>query len=434
MRRLRRTIPALFSIAILSIGVTAADVVTDWNEILLDTIRATSTNPPRATRALAMMHLAIFNAVNGIDRTAEPYGRAHPAPPHASIDAAAAEAAYTVLAALYPAREPIFAAARDASLGAVAPGPGIRKGLDFGHACGLALLDLRAGDNSDRPEPYAPLGTFGAWQPTPPAFAPALLPNWPQVTPFAMREGSQFRPAPPPDFSSAEFAAAYNEVKELGAAASASRTPEQTEIAYFWEDGGGTATPPGHWQLIARLLSERGHLTTTENARLFALLSITQADAAIVAWDAKYAYNHLRPFTAITLDAELDGNPDTAGDPAWQALIPIPPFPSYISGHSTFSGGSSRLLALYFGSDAIPFSMASPDPDRWPLILPGVVRSWLSLSQAAEEAGQSRIYGGIHWQYDNQEGLRSGRALADYVFAQFLRPVQHARSGSPDGK
>ena len=434
MRRLGRVLLLLFMVAVVPLGQALADVVTDWNNVTLDTIRATSTNPPRATRALAMVHLAIFNAVNGIDRRYEPYGRSHPAPPVASIDAAAAEAAYTVLSALYPAREAIFAAARDASIASVPPGPALRKGRDFGRDCGKDMLDLRAHDNSDLVVPYTPLGTFGAWQPTPPGFAPALLPNWPLVTPFAMQSGSQFRLPPPPAFTSAEYAAAFNEVKAFGSATSTERTADQTQIAYFWEDGAGTATPPGHWQVIAQQLAARFGTTTSQNARLFALLSIVQADGAIVAWDTKYAYNHLRPYTAITIEADLDGNPDTAADPAWKTLIPIPPFPAYTSGHSTFSGGSARLLADIFGTDAIAFSAPSPDPNRWPLVLPGVVRSWTSLSQAAEEAGQSRIYGGIHWQHDNQGGLSSGRALADYVFSQLLRPLGHPRPGPPAGR
>ncbi len=429
MRRTAGSLLLLSCSLVLPVGHIAADVVTDWNNLTLDTIRAARLSPPHATRALAMVHLAIYNAVNGIAFAYEPYGRWHPAPPGVSVDAAAAEAAYTVLSALLPPREPIFAAARDASIAAVPPGRALRIALDYGRDRGLDILDLRANDGADLSVPYVPLGTLGAWQPTPPAFAPALLPNWPFVTPFAMTSGSQFRQPSPPSFTSADYATAFNEVKEYGSAASGARTADQTQVAYFWEDGAGTATPPGHWQVIAQLLAERFGNSTLLNARLFALLSVTQADAAIVSWDSKYAYNHCRPYTAITLEADLDGNPDTLADGLWQSLIPNPPFPAYTSGHSTFSGGSSRLLALFFGTDAIAFSAPSPDPQRWPDVLPGVVRSWNSLSQAAEEAGQSRIYGGIHWQYDNQAGLASGRALADYVFTHLLRAREHVRPG-----
>jgi hypothetical protein len=276
-------------------------------------------------------------------------------------------------------------------------------------------------DGNDAIVSYSPSGEFGYWQPTPPAFAPALLPQWPYVLPFAMTSGDQFRVGPPPAFTSQ--ADAYDEVLRLGRSDSSERTPDQTLISYFWEDGPGTATPPGHWQVIAQQLAERFHNDLVESARLFALLSIVQADAVILCWDNKYYYDHLRPYTAITSEADDDGNPDTEADPGWSSLIPTPPFPTYTSGHSTFSGGTSRLLARFFGRDDIAFSAPSPDPQRWPNVLPGVVRSWNSLSSAAEEAGQSRIYGGIHWQYDNQGGLESGRDLADWVFGHSLRPT-----------
>jgi hypothetical protein len=245
-----------------------------------------------------------------------------------------------------------------------------------------------------------------------------------------MTTSDQFRAPAPLGPSSPEFALAFAEVHDLGAATGSSRTDDQTLIAYFWEDGAGTVTPPGHWQVIAQQLAERFGNDVLSNARLFALLSIVQADAAIASWDAKYHYDYCRPWTAIVEDAELDENDATTADPAWTSLIPTPPFPAYTSGHSTFSGSSSRLLALFFGTDDIAFSGSSPDPDRWPDVLPGVVRSWTSLSQAAEEAGQSRIYGGIHWQFDNQAGLSAGRAIADWAFEHFLAPdPEHGARG-----
>ena len=246
-----------------------------------------------------------------------------------------------------------------------------------------------------------------------------------------MTHGNQFRVPAPPAFDSEEYAEAYAEVKDLGGVDSAARSADQTEIAYFWEDGPGTATPPGHWQVIAQQISGTFDNDMLENARLFALLSVVQADAAIVSWDNKYHYDHVRPYTAITSEAEFDGNDATEMDPSWFNLVPTPPFPTYTSGHSTFSGGSSRLLARFFGTDDIAFSAPSPDPQRWPDVLPGVVRSWTSLSQAAAEAGQSRIYGGIHWQYDNQHGLVSGRGLADFVFETLLRPVKDGSTDRP---
>ncbi|HXV76448.1 MAG TPA: vanadium-dependent haloperoxidase [Candidatus Polarisedimenticolaceae bacterium] len=432
MKRLLRTTCLALTIVTCT-GVAGADVVTDWNNHALDAIRATNTNPPRATRALAMVHTAMFDAINGIERVYAPYHVSRPAPPGASPQAAAAWAAYTVLVGLYPDREWEFGEALESSLAGERFGPAQWKGRAFGRYVGRAILTLRADDGADAFVAYAPSGEFGYWQPTPPAFGPALLPQWPAVTPFAMTHGSQFRVPAPPPFDSAEYAAAFEEVRQLGDKSSGTRDPDQTEIAYFWEDGPGTATPPGHWQVIAQQLAEMFDHDLLDNARLFALLSIVQADGAIVSWDNKYHHDYVRPYTAITAEADDDGNPETASDPGWSTLIPSPPFPSYTSGHSTFSGGSARLLGHYFGTDAVSFCAPSPDPQRWPEQLEGVVRCWNSLAEAAEEAGQSRIYGGIHWQYDNQQGLDSGRALADYVWAEFLTPLPQAAE-APRGR
>ncbi len=412
----------VFTAAVFSSHLVRADVVTDWNTVVLDTIRATRENPPRATRALAMVHVAIYDAINGIERVYEPYHVNRPVPPGASAEAAAAVAAHVVLLDLYPARKKVLDAALHRSLLAVPNGPNKNKGRAWGQFCGNEILRLRKQDGADVEVIYEPSGEFGHWQPTPPNFAPALLPHWPYVTPFAMLFGDQFRLAPPPEFNSLEYTAAFLEVKAMGAWDSELRTADETQIAFFWEDGAGTVTPPGHWQVIAQQLAVRFENSMLDNARLFALLSITQADAAIACWDTKYFYNHPRPFTGITLEADDDGNPLTETDPDWDSLIPTPPFPAYTSGHSTFSGSSAELLALFFGDDQIAFSGESPDPLRWPNALPGVVRSWDSLWEAAEEAGMSRIYGGIHWQYDNTEGLKCGRDLARYVFEFTCRP------------
>ena len=207
----------------------------------------------------------------------------------------------------------------------------------------------------------------------------------------------------------------------LGRADSQFRTADQTQIALFWDDGPGTATPPGHWhEIAAAILASRqpaassSHDSLVQSARMMALLGMAVADAAVVAWDHKYAYSCWRPITGIH-SADQDGNPATHADTSWTSLLATPPFPAYTSGHSTFSGASARLLALFFGTDAIAFSASS---DK----LPGVERAYTGLSQAAAEAGQSRIYGGIHWQYDNQLGLETGRALAEHVFFNYLRP------------
>ncbi|QDV32360.1 vanadium-dependent haloperoxidase [Tautonia plasticadhaerens] len=414
------------SLVLAATAAARADVVIDWNNVTLDTIRARRVPPPPATRALAMVHAAIYDAVNGIERTHQPYFVERPAPPGASPGAAAAAAAHQVLSALFPDLRDIYDAYLTESLAGVPPNAARNKGVAWGRFVGDRILALRRDDGADRIVAYEPSGEFGRWEPTPPRFADALLPQWPSVTPFAMRAADQFLPGPPPGPASLEYAIAFHEVKELGDLGSLTRTDDQTQVAYFWEDGPGSATPPGHWQLIAQQLAATFGTTPAQNARLFALLSLTQADAAIVAWDSKYHYDHFRPYTGITR-AEEDGNALTDADPDWAPLIPTPPFPSYTSGHSTFSGASAVILVRLFGD--IPISSPAPDPHIWPDRLldrkgAPVVRSWPSLSFAAEEAGRSRIYGGIHWQYDNIAGLESGRELAEFVFAYYLRPLE----------
>ncbi len=399
-----------------------ADVVTDWNNEVLNAIRATRTPPPPATRALAMTHVAIFDAMNGVARRYSPYAIDRPAPPGASPDAAAATAAYNVLVALFPTRQAELQAALAASLERIPRGAARYKGEQWGRYVGVKILSLRAADGSADFVAYSPSGEVGAWQPTPPAFLPALLPQWAHVQPFAMASSDQFRAPAPPALESDEFAVAFAEVHDMGAKEGSLRTADQTEIAFFWEDGAGSVTPPGHWQMIAQDLAQRFGNDPLTNARLFALLSIVQADASISSWDSKFHYDYCRPVTAILEEAALDENESTEVDTSWLSLIPTPPFPSYTSGHSTFSAGSARLLGLFFGTDEIAFEGSSPDPQRWP-ILPGVVRSWDSLSEAAEEAGQSRIYGGIHWQFDNAAGQAAGRSIADWAFENFLKPA-----------
>jgi PAP2 superfamily protein len=386
--------------------------VIDWDNVLLNAIRVDKTPPPKASRDMAMVHVAIFDAVNGILGGYTPYHVTASAPAGASPEAAAAAAAHKVLVAVFPAQQAAFDAALTSSLSAIPVGSARTAGVSWGESVADDILALRAHDHSADTAAYsAPTGAAW-WLPTPPAFAAALLPNWPIVTPWAMTSGSQFRQGPPPTPGSPEFTRDFEEVRLLGRVDSQFRNPDQTQIALFWADGAGTATPPGHWLVIAQGISQQRHLSLAENARLFALVSIAVADAAIVSWDHKYYYDCWRPVTGIQ-NADADGNPNTTADPTWQALIATPPFPSYTSGHSTFSGSASRILDLFFGTDAIAFSTTSDG-------LPGVQRSFTSLSSAANEAGQSRIYGGIHWQFDNTVGLSTGRSLADFVFYNFL--------------
>lgn len=377
--------------------VAHADLVTDWNTRALDAIRAARPPPPLAARSLAILHVAIYDACNGIGQNGEPYHVTGKPAGVASKEAAVATAARRVLVNLFPAGQAGFEAAWTAELAALADGPAKNMGMAWGEQVALAILQLRADDGANLPAGYAPGSGAGVWVPTPPAFAPALLPNFATVTPFVLTHPAQFRPPPPPALDRVEWAEDCNLTKDLGRSDSATRTTEQTVIARFWADGAGTATPPGHWNIIARDVAFQRGNTLDENARLFALLNLAEADAGIMAWDCKFAYNFWRPVTAIHL-ADIDGNADTTPDAGWSPLLVTPPFPEYVSGHSTFSGAAATVLAGFFGANDIAFTTAAEDP-------PGEVRAFASFSAAAEEAG-----------------LRCGRAVGHHVTGNFLLP------------
>ncbi|TVQ59791.1 MAG: phosphatase PAP2 family protein [Phycisphaerales bacterium] len=400
----------------------AADVVTQWNTIALDAVRTTSTPPPRASRSMAMVHAAVFDAVNAIDGGYIPYHVALGAPKGASKEAAAVMAAHSVLTELFPALAGTFNAARDASLAGIADGQAKIDGMMVGASVGSSIVSWRATDGHDAVVPYTPGDQPGQWRPTPPGNAPGLLPQWGSVTPFGIKTGSQFQPDGPPDLASQAYADSLNQVKALGRIDSATRTQEQTEIALLWAAGAGTVTPPGMWNNIAQQVATGAGNTITENARLFAMLNVALADAAIAAWDCKYVDDFWRPLTAIH-EADTDGNAQTSADPDWAPLIATPPFPAYVSGHSTFSAAAATILAAFFGTDAMSFDVTIDDQ-------PGLMRSFDSFWAAAEEAGISRIYGGIHFDFDNFDGLMMGQGVGDYIFANHFAVVPAPAGGA----
>ncbi|HYE21019.1 MAG TPA: phosphatase PAP2 family protein [Tepidisphaeraceae bacterium] len=416
------TIHPLESRTLLAAHAPPGDVVLDWNDQTLAAIRVAKTNPPVASRNLAIVHLALFDAVNAIERKFDSYLPQNAAadkkvkPSKVDPTAAAAAAAHRALSALYPTLAAQFDAALTASLATVKDGPAETAGVALGRATADRLLAARAADGSAATVPHTP-GTGPAdWQPTAPAFAPALLPQWGAVDPFALAAPDQFRPAPPPAITSRAFARSFDQVKSLGSATSPARTADQTQIALFWADGAGTATPPGHWNVIAQDVADQRRTTRdlADTARLFALLNAGLADAAIACWDAKYAFDLLRPITAVR-NAAADGNPLTLADPAWSPLIATPPFPSYTSGHSTFSAAAATILSSFFGTDRVTFTTTSDG-------LAGVTRTFKSFSAAAAEAGLSRIYGGIHYDFDNTAGQECGEQIGKLVTRTLLQP------------
>jgi hypothetical protein len=389
--------------------VLSANVVVEWNQLALQSIGQARVSPVVASRALAITQAAVYDAVNAIDRSFEPYHAQVEASHGASLEAAAAQAAHDTLASLFPSQSSTFDAALAADLVGIPPGRA-RQGTEVGREVARQFLEWRSTDGSDAQPDYTPGTEPGDWQPTSPA--PPVAPQWRYVTPFAMTSGAQFRPAAPPALVTADYAAAFNEVKSLGSVNSQTRTPEQADIARFWNDGVGTAFAPGYWNKIAQTVATEQGLSLVSDARLFALLNITTADAIISCWDAKYEYSFWRPVTAIRF-TDNDGNPDTEPDANWAPLLVTPNFPSYTSAHSTVSSAGAEVLTALFG-DHYQFTVSA--------VSVPYTRSFGSFEAAAAEAGRSRIYGGIHYTFDNTSGLAVGGEVADYVLGNFLKP------------
>jgi len=359
-----------------------------------------------------MVQAAVYDAVNAIDGSHAGLFANFSAAPGASREAAAICAAHDVLVALYPTRAGVLNASRDAQLGLISDNGARLAGISAGEAVATTVLSTRSTDGSGNSVTYTPNPAAGHWRIGPDNPGGALLPHWGGVQPFAMSSGSQFRPVAPPLLTSNQYATAVNEVQVIGAQGSVTRTAEQTSIARAWAFGAGTVTPPGAWNSIAQQLA--GSQTVSENARMFAMLNVAMADAGIASWDAKYVYDLWRPIHAIR-EAGIDGNDATIQDGVWLPLLtPTPPFPGYTSGHSTFSRAAADVLAFFLGSDAINVTLDGDFNEE---------RLLTSLDAAANEAGLSRIYGGIHFNFDNEAGQWAGANVADWVTSNYFLPV-----------
>jgi membrane-associated phospholipid phosphatase len=392
--------------------------VIDWNQTLLSIVSTPGAQPAtvQPTRNFAILHAAIYDAVNAIDRTHTPYLLEPRAPRDASETAAADAAAHTALVGLYPAQQSALDADYATELAKVPDGPAKDQGVRLGDTVAQDLLAIRADDGSNAtPPPFVPGTNPGDFRPTPPNFPAPVFTTWGQVTPFVLDAGSQFRPAPPPALTSPEYAAAINEVQSLGSATSTTRTAEQTTIGKFW-------TPPiqNFWNQIAETVATAHHSDLPTTARLFASLDLSLADGTIAFYDAKYTYRLWRPVTAIRL-ADTDGNAQTVADPNWLPLAGnTPADPSYPGAHSTLSAAAADVLTSFYG-DKQQFSVTSP-------ALAGVTRSFTSFADAAQEAGLSRIYAGVHTRLDHEAGLQLGHAVAGFVLHNALLPA-HDSSG-----
>jgi hypothetical protein len=408
-----------------------ADMVILWNDALIDAIRidATQHGPTHVSHNMAIVQAAEFDAVNSINHHYSTFLVDASAPAGASPEAAVAAAAHAALVGLYPQQTAAFDALLTSSLATIPNGAAKDAGVAVGEFVASRILAIRQDDGSSAIDPPYTINTDpGNWQPDPTIFPQQepLGAGWGHVAPFTIQSAADFEVPAPPAMSSAEYTAAYNEVKSIGAKDSVTRTADQTEIGHFWAyDVPAMGTPMILYNQVLQTIAEDHGNTLEENARLFALANLAMADAGVVAWDAKYATNFWRPITAIRA-GENDGNPDTAGDASWVPLgAPgdgvmsdfTPPFPSYVSGHSTFGAAAFETLANFYGSDDYHFTLTSDE-------VPGATRTYDSFSQAAEENGISRIYLGIHWSFDNAMGQQAGRSIADYINQNFLVPIQ----------
>jgi hypothetical protein len=406
---------ALFTVAPLGRALTGNAVI-DWNLQALDATRLARNPPPHSALYLATFHIAIFDTVNGITHGYHGWLVNDPAPAGANVDAAVASAAITVLNGLWTWTNPrTLKVAYDKALAAIPDGQSKTDGIAWGKKVAEAVLAKRADSGYNKPIPGKYSSSEpGKWRETPSAFRPPTLPFWGKVTPFVITSQSQFRAPPPYTIGSKEYADEIAYVNRVGARDGADRTEYETLTTPFWSDDLGTATPPGHWNVIAEDVAKRKNLSVLETARLFALLNIAEADTGISIWETKFFYSTWRPENAIReMDASL--NPNAKPNPDFIPNLASPSFPAYVSGHSGFSAAAARTMALFFGTDEIPFSVGSDG-------LPGVVHTFAKLSDAQHEAGMSRVWGGIHTMADNLEGQKEGVEVADWVYSHALLP------------
>jgi hypothetical protein len=412
--------------------------------------------PCRAARAEAIVHIAIFEAVNAVVGGYQSYAGVERVPRDTSVNAAIAVAAHDTLSALFPSQAPAMHAQLNADLAAIPDGYSKSLGVKLGHRCATNVLAMRANDGSQLAEPkvgidFITSNDAGKWRQDPISQHPlALGAYWGQVKPFVIVSASQFRAPAPPPLNSAAYTEAYNEAKQLGGDGihtPTTRTAEQTQIGIYWAYDGtpSLCAPPRLYNQIVVKLADQMGLNFAQQARLLAIANAAMADVAIAIWESKFYYEFWRPVTGIR-EADPgtgptgtgDGNPDTIGDvnfmpmgaPASNLTGPnfTPPFPSYPSGHGGFGGAIFQVLRRFFGTDNIPFTFVSDEfngttVDNGGNVRPLLPRSFANFSQAEEENGQSRIYLGIHWKFDKTAAIAQGRQVGDWVFKRLFPPA-----------
>jgi PAP2 superfamily len=393
-------------------GPAAADVITDWNEKAVAFVTARGMLPPPAECTVATMHAAMFDAVNSIERRYRPYAVQLNAGKDASPEAAAATAAARVLAALHPNAGDEFNAMLTAYLAALPGGSGKDSGIKLGEAVAAEIVARRAHDGADAADAYRPNTKPGLYVPTP-ITASSM---WPNVTPFAMKNPSQFRPEAPIPLAGTLWAADYNEIKALGGQTSTARSPRQTEDARFW-----LITGPQSYYPVVRQLVAAKKMTLVESARFLALTAVATADAYIAVFDAKYHYQFWRPVTAIR-NGDIDDNAATERDAAWQPIDNTPMHPEYPCAHCITSAAVATVAETVLGSADVPeITMTSS-------AAPGVTHRWTNLRVYTDEVSLARIYAGFHYRFSTKVGQDMGRKIAAFVVQTAMQPVSVAEA------
>ena len=382
----------------------SADEVTRWNKIATDASAVANTNPLTESCVLAILHVAIHDAANAVESRYEPYqARTSPAPVAASVEAAIAGAAHDTLVALLPESKVSFDAALEETLRTVADNSKKTAGLEVGGAAAAAILAARKNDGQNRTVEYTPGTKPGEYRPTAPDFKPAAMAHWGSVRPFVLKSSAQFRCPEPPPVNSSRDLADLEEVKAIGGSKSVTRTAEQSEIGRYWYE----SSPQG-WNRIAREVSAGRQFDVWENARLFALVNLAMADGYIAGFEDKYYYNYWRPVTAIR----------ERGDSEWLSYLPTPPVPDYPSNHTVEGAAAATVMARFFNTDFVSFSMTSGAP------YPGITRKFWSFSEAARENGASRVLCGIHFSTAVNAGYIQGERIGEWAFENVLRPAK----------
>jgi hypothetical protein len=402
-----------------------ADIVVEWNQILQNTTPTTAIN---ATRSYAMLHIAMFDAINAIDTEFAPFRVRLRRGADGSVQAAAAQAAHDVLTALIPAQAATYDAALARQLGDH-PSSFVRRGAAVGARVARDILEWRTDDgwNVVGP-PYVLPPLPGLWQPTPPNNPVATFATLQSARPMALATTTQFLPAPPPALTSEHYAADFEEVKRLGRVDSMARTAEQTMTARLWAGLAASGTPGATatnlwalWSNIVADLARQRRLSLVETARLFALVTVSIHDGIQGTQTSKFIYGLWRPVTAIQ-QADVDLNPATDPDPTWLPLITTPPYPSYAGNMSCVGASAATALALAFGTDAIAITATWHQSDG----APAISHHFAGLWEAAEEQAISRVYAGIHFQFDTDAGQDVCRRTAEFVFANYMAPRNRA--------